>query len=262
MIELNLNFFYCIGHRGNELFDPENSFPAFKRVAENYIDFIETDIQITKDNHFILFHDRFLNKKTNFRGLIKKYPLEELRKARYIYFEERLEPLCTLEELFDYISRVQKPRPNLILELKSRLKKEHFIKLIDLIKKYNLIDNIIIDSFYLENLKKLRKISKDIFISLLLKKIPKIKNLRSDLKYFKKIYRMLNIYEIQAVSIHRDNLFPSIIEFFKEKGLFVFAWGVKNKKDYHKFVSMKGLNGFTAPDPIEQKRIRKNLLNY
>lgn len=262
MIKLECDRFYCIGHRGNEFYDPENTFSAFKRVAESHIDFIETDVQITKDNRFVLFHDRILNKKTNLKGQIIRYTIEKLKTVKYTYFGKRSDPVCTLEELLDFISKLPEPKTRLILELKSIFKKKHFIELISLINRYNLRDHVIIDSFYQNNLKNLRKMSKDLFISLLLKKIPIKKFTHRGIKNLQKIHRKTQILDIQAISIHRDNLIPSIITYFKEKGVFVFGWGIGDLKEYSNYVSLQGLNGFTASDPLEQKRIRFELLNY
>ena len=51
-----------IGHRGyganrteKELSD--NSLPSFRKAVDEKVDGCETDVQLTKDGHFILYHD-------------------------------------------------------------------------------------------------------------------------------------------------------------------------------------------------------------
>jgi len=49
------------GHRGARGLLPENTLAAFKYVIENNIDFLELDLQITKDNQIIIYHDKSIN---------------------------------------------------------------------------------------------------------------------------------------------------------------------------------------------------------
>ena len=61
-----------IAHRG--MFDnkkiPENSIKAFKKALKyNYS--IELDVQLTKDNILVVFHDENLKRMTNIDKLLK-----------------------------------------------------------------------------------------------------------------------------------------------------------------------------------------------
>lgn len=49
--------FYLIGHRGAALFAPENTITAFAKAVELGANAIETDVCITQDDRFILWHD-------------------------------------------------------------------------------------------------------------------------------------------------------------------------------------------------------------
>ena len=46
-----------MGHRGDSSSAPENTILAFEQAVEVGIDFLETDISMTKDDELILFHD-------------------------------------------------------------------------------------------------------------------------------------------------------------------------------------------------------------
>jgi glycerophosphoryl diester phosphodiesterase len=48
---------WVIAHRGAARIEPENTIPAFARAAELGADGVETDVCVTKDGHFILWHD-------------------------------------------------------------------------------------------------------------------------------------------------------------------------------------------------------------
>ena len=49
-------------HRGANKEAPENTRPAFDKALEYAIDGIETDVQLTRDEITVLWHDRFLDK--------------------------------------------------------------------------------------------------------------------------------------------------------------------------------------------------------
>ena len=117
-----------IAHRGNDGLNKENSLEAIlNSLNKNYIDGVEFDVRLTKDNKFILNHDPFYKgyyiKNTNSKKLIKQR-------------------LNTLDEVLNKI----KSNKLLLIEVKeeNNIKKtaKHLNKLL---KRYNL--NIYICSF-------------------------------------------------------------------------------------------------------------------
>lgn len=73
-----------IAHRGihNNKDIPENSLLAFKTAVENNYA-IELDVQLTKDNVLVVFHDYDLKRMTNKNGLIQDLTYKELQKQLY-----------------------------------------------------------------------------------------------------------------------------------------------------------------------------------
>ena len=51
------------GHRGARGKRPENTIPAFQYCIENHMTTIELDVNLTKDQQLIVYHDRVLNRK-------------------------------------------------------------------------------------------------------------------------------------------------------------------------------------------------------
>ena len=45
-------------HRGSTIFSPENTLPSVVEAISFNVDFIEIDVQLTKDNKVILLHDK------------------------------------------------------------------------------------------------------------------------------------------------------------------------------------------------------------
>ncbi|SRR6266516_1052121 len=68
-----------IGHRGAAGLAPENTFAGFDLALEMGVDGLETDVQKTKDDKLVLFHDDRLDRTTNGRGVLQETPWHELQ---------------------------------------------------------------------------------------------------------------------------------------------------------------------------------------
>lgn len=67
------------GHRGAPLHAPENTIPSFQQAVEFGADIIETDVRITRDGHFVIFHDDTVTRLTGETGTIEERTLAEVR---------------------------------------------------------------------------------------------------------------------------------------------------------------------------------------
>ena len=67
-----------IGHRGAAGDNLENTLASFKKAIDLGVDYIETDVQKTKDGRLVLFHDRTLMRMTGRAGYIKVRTYNEL----------------------------------------------------------------------------------------------------------------------------------------------------------------------------------------
>jgi len=76
-----------VAHRGSTFWTPEETEPAFLWARNIGADYLEFDIQLTKDNQLIAFHDKTLERTTNVENIfperktaeINEFTLEELR---------------------------------------------------------------------------------------------------------------------------------------------------------------------------------------
>jgi glycerophosphoryl diester phosphodiesterase len=68
-----------IAHRGASGHAPENTLAAFKMAVELGAQFIETDLQMTRDARIVAIHDATVNRTTNGRGQVNKMSLAEIR---------------------------------------------------------------------------------------------------------------------------------------------------------------------------------------
>ena len=68
-----------IAHRGASGHAPENTMAAFRKAVAQGATFIETDLQLSRDAHFVAVHDGTVNRTTNGRGSVHDLTLAELQ---------------------------------------------------------------------------------------------------------------------------------------------------------------------------------------
>jgi glycerophosphoryl diester phosphodiesterase len=56
---------WVIGHRGASAYAPENTVPAFRLAADQGADYVEFDLQLTKDRKIVALHDNSLERTTD-----------------------------------------------------------------------------------------------------------------------------------------------------------------------------------------------------
>ena len=70
-----------IAHRGDSANRPENTLASFASALAIGADFVEFDVQLTKDGHVVVIHDPTLERTTDGAGRVKELTLAELRKV-------------------------------------------------------------------------------------------------------------------------------------------------------------------------------------
>ncbi len=68
-----------VAHRGLWNPAPENSLPAIQSCIQHNIHLIELDMQLTKDGHIILMHDKTVDRTTNGSGEVNQLTLKEIK---------------------------------------------------------------------------------------------------------------------------------------------------------------------------------------
>ncbi|WP_054027848.1 glycerophosphodiester phosphodiesterase [Bacillus sp. FJAT-28004] len=67
-----------IAHRGAAGYAPENTIAAFKLAIEMKADFLELDIQLTKDGELAVIHDTEVDRTSNGRGKVLEFSMAQL----------------------------------------------------------------------------------------------------------------------------------------------------------------------------------------
>ena len=98
----------AIAHRGASGYAPENTFAAFRKAIAMGATFIETDLQLSRDSHFLAIHDATVNRTTNGQGAVHDLTLAELRRldaGSWFGSEFAGERLPTLEEILEFAKK-------------------------------------------------------------------------------------------------------------------------------------------------------------
>ncbi|WP_116474056.1 glycerophosphoryl diester phosphodiesterase [Zobellella maritima] len=90
------------GHRGVASLAPENTLAGMRKVRELGLDWVEIDVQLTRDGTPVVIHDQTVNRCTNGRGKVSNHELEQLQQLDAgSWFDKafRNESVPTLEQL-------------------------------------------------------------------------------------------------------------------------------------------------------------------
>ena len=125
----------AFAHRGGAAEATQNSLAAFQYAYDLGYRYFETDVHATADGYVLAFHDPFLGRLTDRRGLIARMPYVEVARAR-VGGEEPI-PL-----LADVIGAFPDCRINIDVKATSAI-----APLVDTIRRTDSIDRVCVASF-------------------------------------------------------------------------------------------------------------------
>jgi len=68
-----------IAHRGGRVYKPENTIAAFQHAIDTGADWIEFDVQQTKDRKLVVIHDETVDRTTDGTGRVEEMTFEQIR---------------------------------------------------------------------------------------------------------------------------------------------------------------------------------------
>ena len=150
---------FTVGHRGDRSEAPENTMPALE-LALDRLSFVETDVQLTRDGVPVLFHDTTLERVTGDPRRVGDLTLAELGEldAGSWYsddFED--ERIPTLAAFLDELEEGSEARA--LVELKADWTPEEVRVVVDLIEARGLRSRVVLQSFSIETLQSVQKVS-------------------------------------------------------------------------------------------------------
>ena len=236
----NSNTPLVIAHRGASNIAPENTLLAFQKAIDLKADYIEFDLQKTKDNHLVITHDEDLFRITGFKGLVKNLTLNELRKLDF----GSGELIPTLDELI----QLTRGKIGLNCEIKVKGIVE---KTIDLIRSNDIVDSTIISSFIHRELLEFKKLEPQLKIaSLNPAHTGWIINWFSRKNVIKKASKN-QFYAINPLYLIAKKRF---VDKAHEKNLKVFPWTVDSTSSIENLIKM-GVDGIISNNVSRVKEI-------
>ena len=106
-------------HRGANKEAPENTRSAFDKALSYPIDGIETDVQLTRDEVAVLWHDRFLGKVGLLTKHIDDFEYAQLQKMNFAEHFARKSPAEGIMRLQQFLD-AYRTRCRLLIEIKNR----------------------------------------------------------------------------------------------------------------------------------------------
>ena len=226
----------AIAHRGASGYAPENTLAAFRRAVAQGATFIETDLHLTRDAHFIAVHDETVNRTTNGQGAVHQMTLAEVRRldaGSWFASEFMSERVPTLEEILDFS---KKNDVVFYLELKPNgfWGGEH--ALVSALRNATEIARSVVISFDPAILASLRKIEPTLMTGLL-----------HDGSMDNPFEKALEIGARQLV-VRGDLVTPSVIQQARKQDLQVVCWTVNSPAHMRMLVS-GGVDGIMTDYP-------------
>lgn len=236
--EVQNNFFSLIGHRGASGYEDEHTIKSYELAVQQGADYIEMDLQLTKDNKLVCMHDATVDRTTTGTGTIADMTLAQIKALKTTNGEQ----IPTLEEVVSHFGK----SVNYYIETKSPFNINMDQELLRILQNAGLIGigskrkQVIIQSFADDSLKNIRNQYSDIFLVRLSKTFT-----QSD---------------IDTSALIADGMGPNfttvtkaLVDKAHSQNLVVHPWTVNTVADMDKAVSY-GVDGFFTNYPDLYKR--------
>ena len=245
----NLNIEYVrkmeiTAHRGASVRYPENTMSAFVGAKKLGADWIELDVQQTKDKQIVVSHDTNLARVTGVNKDIIDMDYSEIKKLDAgSFFNKKFknEKIPLLSEVLEY---AKNNNIRLNIELKPTGKEIDFEKqVVDLIKEYHFESSCVITSQIYDVLKNTKRVDKNIktvyVMSIAIGNI-------TDAKY------------ADAFSVEASNVNPSLVNKVHNEGKELYAWTVNKEESINKMIDMNVDNIITDNIELGRELVEKS----
>ena len=163
---------FIVGHRGDRAEAPENTMPSLE-LAMDDLAFVETDVQLSRDGVPVLFHDTTLERVTGDPHAVGELDLEQLRRldvGAWYGADYAGERMPTLDEFLTALAARDGARA--LVELKADWRAEDVRTVVGLVEQHGLRGRVVLQSFSLETLFALQRVSPTTPRIMLIRELP------------------------------------------------------------------------------------------
>ena len=234
----NIEFFYnttATAHRGGSIAAPENTLSSFKEAILAQAEYIETDVQETKDGELILIHDSNFKRTTGVDKNVWEVDYDEVKKydaGNYLNLDYYGEKIPTLDEAIKYV----RGRCKLLIEIKLNGNESPDIieKVIKVIKENRVENQCVIASMNKDVLKKVKELDSSFLTCYL-----------TALAYGDfYTWDYVDIYGIESTFVTK-----SLINDIHNKGKQIFVWTVNDQDTMSKMIDLN-VDSIITDDPF------------
>jgi glycerophosphoryl diester phosphodiesterase len=215
--------FWGMAHRGNPSVYPENTLASFESAAALQISHLELDVHLSKDGVPVVMHDPTIDRVCDGKGRIKDFTLEELKRFRI----KGSEPIPTLEEALLLV------KGRMIVDVELKPTGDYYTGMEqavwDVIRKTDMVDQVVISAFDHYALVNMRKLSGDIRLA------PVISGCTPS------IFAFLEEWKMDHLSIKHNFLTDWYYRECMERGLQVIAWTVDAEEDMRRMLEFPSI---------------------
>ena len=242
-------------HRGNSGFFPENTMYAFKKSLDLDICGIELDVQKTKDGILVVHHDETLGRVFDGKGYIKKLTFDQLVDSNLNNDELISRDDCKIPTFEEVLELIKPTNLTINIEIKNNKVRYKGIEedIINLVKKHNMEERVLISSFNYRSLKRIFRLDPTIKTAYLVGAFTfKHKSLKKVLKRCK---------ECNCVYIHPsyDVVNKELVTEAHKKGISVQVYTVNSITIMKKLIKLKVDGVFTNYPKIINTIVNENL---
>ncbi len=252
-MDINNNGFIVIAHRGARAYYPENTMVAFRAAVDLKSDMLELDVQLSKDNVPVVFHDTKLNKRSDGKGLVGDYTLSQLQELDTgSWFDKKFkgEKIPTLEQVLEYA----KGKISVNIEIKTEAVKDDTLykaensvekQVVTLVNALDMKGSVMVSSFDYRAVKRVKELDPEIYTALLYEK-KQSKGLNPK--------ELIDLYQANAFNCSGREINKKWLEILKSNNIPFFVYTI-NKASQMKKVIEAGAKGIFSDKPDLLKQV-------
>ncbi|MBB3108242.1 glycerophosphoryl diester phosphodiesterase [Paenibacillus phyllosphaerae] len=215
-------------HRGASGLAPENTMAAFRKAMSfPYVQWMELDVQLSKDGIPVIIHDDTLRRTTTGSGKVADYTAEELgRIDAGVKFNKAFEGegIPTLAQLLD--ESIGRCRLNIELKTYGGRYPELEKKVVELLYAKGLEHDSVITSFDQQSLAKVRALTAEVRTGLIIDGAPS--SLLGDLRQLKSDF----------LSLGHPFATAPLLKVMRQEGIEVMVWTVNDAQTMRRLASV------------------------
>jgi len=218
-----------IAHRGASAAAPENTLAAFRLAADLGADGVELDVRRTVDGQLVVIHDASVDRTTNGTGRVAALTLDQVRRfdaGRKFGPPFRGERIPLLSQVFEVLGG------RLLVDVEVKAAGVE-AALLDLIRKTQMVDSVLISSFDAQVVAHVRDLAPEMPAGLL----------QSAADPYVAVSVRATAYLPEVTALTAD-----VVASCRSHGLRVITWTVRTEEEARQALRV-GVDGIIADDP-------------